>query len=101
MQRYRIITDTYLFNHEDSLMDQDPFRKNYLIDDVDDIDYAVQFEKDKLIRLYGDEEYPNPDSDLNAEINELLEHIEYLDRPHSITYVGPDRVVHIFVTFEV
>ena len=27
MQRYRIITDTYLFNHEDSLMDPDPLEK--------------------------------------------------------------------------
>lgn len=99
MQRYRVITDTYLFNHEDGLLDQNPFRQNYVIDDLDDIDYAIQYEKDKLIRHYGDEEYPNSDSDLNDEIDELLERIESLDRPHSTTYIGPDRVVHIFIAF--
>ena len=45
------------------------------------------------------EEYPNPDSDLNDEIDELLERIESLDKPHSTTYVGTDRVVHLFVSF--
>ena len=99
MQSYRVITDTYLFNHEDGLLDQNPFRQNYVIDDLDDIDYAIQYEKDKLIHFYGDEEYPNHDSDLNDEIDELLERIESLDRPHSTTYIGPDRVVHIFVSF--
>ena len=99
MQSYRVITDTYLFNHEDGLLDQNPFRQNYVIDDLDDIDYAIQYEKDKLIRIYGDEEYPNNDSDLNDEIDELLERIESLDRPHSTTYIGPDRVVHIFISF--
>ena len=99
MQRYRVITDTYLFNHEDGLLDQNPFRQNYVIDDLDDIDYAIQYEKDKLVRIYGDEEYPNSDSDRNDEIDELLERIESLDRPHSTTYIGPDRVVHIFISF--
>jgi hypothetical protein len=99
MQSYRVITDTYLFNHEDGLLDQNPFRQNYVIDVLDDIDYAIQYEKDKLIRIYGDEEYPNHDSDLNDDIDELLERIESLDRPHSTTYVGPDRVVHIFISF--
>lgn len=45
MQRYRVITDTYLFNHEDGLLDQNPFRQNYVIDDLDNIDYAIQYEK--------------------------------------------------------
>lgn len=99
MQRYRVITDTYLFNHEDGLLDQNPFRQNYVIDDLDDIDYVIQYEKDKLIHFYGDEEYPNPDSDLNDKIDELLDRIESLDKPHSTTYIGTDRVVHIFIAF--
>lgn len=80
-------------------MDQNPFRQNYVIDDLDDIDYAIQYEKDKLIHFYGDEEYPNPDSDLNDKIDELLGRIESLDKPHSTTYIGTDRVVHIFIAF--
>ena len=99
MQRYRIVTDTYLFNHEDGLLDQQPHRDGHDIDDLDDIDYTIQLEKDKLIEYCGYEEYPNPDSDLNDEIDELLERIESLDKPHSTTYVGTDRVVHLFVSF--
>lgn len=99
MQSYRIITDTYLFNHEDILMDQDPLRKERDIDGLDNINDIIQDEKDKLINDYGDEEYPNPDPDLNDEIDELLDYIEILDRPHSTTYVGKDRVVHLFVSF--
>lgn len=99
MQTYRIVTDTYLFADVDYLMDQHPFRQNYEIESLVDIKDAIQFEKDKLVNLYGDEEYPNPDSDLNTKIDELLEHIESLDRPHSTTYIGKDRVVHIFATF--
>lgn len=99
MQSYRIITDTYLFDHEDGLMDQQPLREDRILDDLDDVDYEIQSEKDKLINRYGDEEYPNSDSDLNDEIVELLGHIESLNRPHSATYVGTDRVVHLFVSF--
>ena len=99
MQSYRIITDTYLFKHEDTLMDQDPLRKERDIDGLDNINDIIQDEKDKLINDYGDEEYPNPDPDLNDEIDELLDYIEILDRPHSTTYVGKDRVVHLFVSF--
>ena len=96
MQEYKIVMDTYLFDHEDGLLDQNPFRQNYVIDDID---YAIQYEKDKLIHFYGDEEYPNPDSDLNDKIDELLDRIESLDKPHSTTYIGTDRVVHIFISF--
>ena len=99
MQSYRIIIDTYLFKHEDTLMDQDPLRKERDIDGLDNINDIIQDEKDKLINDYGDEEYPNPDPDLNDEIDELLDYIEILDRPHSTTYVGKDRVVHLFVSF--
>lgn len=99
MQSYRIIIDTYLFKHEDTLMDQDPLRKERDIDGLDNINDIIQDEKDKLINDYGDEEYPNPDPDLNDEIDELLDYIEILDKPHSTTYIGPDRVVHLFVSF--
>ena len=99
MQSYRIITDTYLFDHEDGLLDQQPYREDYNLDDLADANYKIRSEKNRLIEDCGDEEYPNPDSDLNNEIDELLERIESLDRPHSTTYVGVDRVVHLFVSF--
>ena len=99
MQSYRIVIDTYLFDHEDDLIDQDPFREDCEIDNLDDIDSEIQFEKNKLVYNYGDEEYPNPDSNLNDKIDELLDYIESLDRSHSKTYVGTDRIVHLFVSF--
>lgn len=99
MQEYKIITDTYLFNHEDGLLEQDPIRDRYDLSNLDDADYEIQVKKDELIDDYGDEEYPNSDSDLNDEIDELLDRIESLDKPHSTTYIGTDRVVHIFIAF--
>lgn len=99
MQEYKIVMDTYLFDHEDGLMDQDPLRENHILSSLDDADYAIQFEKDELEEIYGMEKFPNPDSDLNAKIVRLLMHIESLDKPHSTIYVGSDRLVHFYVSF--
>ena len=99
MQEYKIITDTYLFNHEDGLMEQDPIRDRYDLSNLDDADYEIQVKKDELIDDYGDEVYPNPDPDLNDKINEFLWYIESLDKPHSTTYIGTDCIVHLFVSF--
>lgn len=99
MQEYKIVMDTYLFDHEDGLLEQYPLRENHILSSLDDVDYAIQFEKDELEEIYGVEEFPKSDSELNDKIVELLNHIESLDKPHSTTYVGSDRLVHFYVSF--
>lgn len=99
MQEYKIVMDTYLFDHEYGLLEQHPLRKNHILSSLDDADYAIQFEKDELEEIYGVEEFPNPNPIMENKIEELLDHIESLNKPHSTTYVGSDRLVHFYVSF--
>lgn len=99
MQEYKIVMDTYLFDHEDGLLDQYPLRENHILSSLDDADYAIQFEKDELEEIYGVEEFPNPDPDMQDKILELLDRIEDMDKPNSTTYVGTDRLVHFYLSF--
>ena len=99
MQRFKVVADTYFFDHEDGLLEQRPLRENHELSDLDDADYAIQFEKDELAEIYGEEIFPNPDPELQEKILELLERIEEMDKPNSTEYVGTDRLVHFYLAF--
>lgn len=99
MQRFKVVADTYLFDHEDGLLDQHPLRESHELSDLDDGDYAIQFEIDELKEIYGEELFPNPDPDLQERILELLDRIEDMDKPNSTSYIGTDRLVHFYLAF--
>lgn len=99
MQRFKVVADTYLFDHEDGLLDQHPLRENHELSDLDDGDYTIQFKIDELVERYGEEVSPNPDPDMQDKILELLDRIEDMDKPNSTEYVGTDRLVHFYLAF--
>lgn len=99
MQRFKVVADTYLFDHEDGLLDQHPLRERYELSDLDDGDYTIQFKIDELVERYGEEVFPNPDPDIQDKILELLDRIEDMDKPNSASYIGTDRLVHFYLSF--